>query len=136
MLIPLLNAIYIAFTSNGTLTSAIPNGVHRDQAPESLALPYVVTHVINSAIEYSYAGVCRSHVHVRFSLFGVGHDATGSLCETLVSQFDDQLLTLSGTSVNDSVTRLTEPTPKLHRHDAGGNDVWEWNVVYEYGIQQ
>ena len=134
MLIPLLNAIYTAFTSNGALISAIPNGLHRDQAPESLVLPYIITHVIDSQLEYSYAGVCRSRVQVRFSVFGVGHDATGTLCETLVTQFDDHLLTLVGSAVNDSVTRLTEPTPKLHRHDAGGNDVWEWSVVYEYGV--
>jgi hypothetical protein len=29
---------------------------------------------------------------------------------------------------------LTDPTPKLHRHDAAGNDVWEWQIGYEYGI--
>jgi hypothetical protein len=23
---------------------------------------------------------------------------------------------------------------KLHRHDALGNDVWEWAVTYEFGV--
>jgi hypothetical protein len=131
---PLLNAIYSYFTTNTTLTAALPGGLHRDQVPEGTALPYAVSHVLESTIQYGYLGACRSTVTLRFSLFGVGHDASGTLAQTFVSQFDDHLLTLSDETTNDSVTRLTEPTPKLHRHDATGNDVWEWQVEYEYGI--
>jgi len=133
-MLPLLNAIYSYFTSNSTLTTALPGGLHRDQAAEGTALPYAVSTVLASAIEYGYLGACRSTVTIRFSIFGVGHDASGALAQTFVSQFDDQLLTLGDGTTNDSVTRLTDPTPKLHRHDASGNDVWEWQVEYEYGI--
>ena len=134
-MLALLNAIYASFSANSTLTSAIPGGLHRDQAPEGTLLPYGVSHVLETATEYGYLGVSRSRITIRFSIFGVGHDAAGTLCETLISQFDDRLLTLSGSSANDSVTRLSEPTPRLHRHDAGGNDVWEWQAIYEYGVR-
>jgi hypothetical protein len=133
-MLTLLNAIYASFSANGTLTTALPGGLHRDQAPEGTALPYAVSHVLETAITYGYFGACRTTITIRFSLFGVGHDATGTLAETFVNQFDDRLLMLSGSDVNDSVTRLSEPTPRLHRHDAGGNDVWEWQVIYEYGV--
>ena len=132
-MLPLLNAIYSSFTT--TLSTDIPGGLHRDQAPEGTALPYAISHVLETAVEYGYLGACRTTVTLRFSIFGVGHDATGTLAESLVSAFDDRLLSLDGSSVNDSVTRLSEPTPKLHRHDAGGDDVWEWQVIYEYGIR-
>ena len=130
-MLPLLNAIYSSFAS---LTGAIPGGLHRDQAPEGTALPYAVSHVLETAVEYGYLGACRTRVTLRFSIFGVGHDATGTLAESLVIAFDDHLLSLGGSNVNDSVTRLSEPTPRLHRHDAGGDDVWEWQVIYEYGV--
>ena len=133
-MLSLLNAIFSSFTSNSTLTAALPGGLHRDQAAEGPALPYVVSTVLQSTIEYGYHGACRSDVSIRFNVFGVGHDASGTLAQTLVSQFDDQLLSLTDGAVNDSVTRLTDPIPKLHRHDASGNDVWEWSVTYEYGV--
>jgi hypothetical protein len=53
---------------------------------------------------------------------------------TLTGHFDDVLLSLSS-GTNDTVTRLDEPTPKLHHHDGQGNDVWEWAVTYEYGVK-
>ena len=133
-MLPLLNAIYSKFTGDSALASAFPGGLHRDQAPEGTALPYLVSHIVESKLEYSYHGACRSETQVRLSAYGIGHDATGSLMDTLSSHFDDQLLTLS-TGTNDTITRLADPVPKLHRHDAQGNDVWEWSVIYEYGVK-
>lgn len=134
-MIPLLNAIYSKFTSSGTLTSAFPGGLHRDQASEGTAMPYVVSKVVSSKMEYAYGGACRSDTQIQFSAYGVGHDATGTLMDTFTSAFDDGLLTLpSGT--NDSVTRLGEPAPSLHKQDGEGNDVWEWSVTYDYSVQQ
>ena len=133
-MLALLNAIYGKFTSDSALTSAFPGGLHRDQAPEGTVMPYLVSKVVESSIEYGYHGACRAEVLVRFSAFGVGHDATAALVNTLISKFDDALLTLSS-GVNDTVTRITEPIPILHKHDAQGNDVWEWWVGYEYGVK-
>jgi hypothetical protein len=133
-MLPLLNSIYSKFTGDSTLTAAFPGGLHRDQAPEETAMPYLVSKVVLSNLEYSYGGPSRADTHVRFSAYGIGHDAVANLINTLTSQFDDVLLTLSS-GVNDTVTRLCEPIPVLHHHDAQGNDVWEWSVVYEYGVR-
>ena len=133
-MLSLLNAICAKFTSDAVLSSAFPGGYHRDQAPESTVMPYLVSKVLQSNVEYSYGGACRSQTQIRFSAFGVGHDAVGSLMGTLTSRFDDVLLTLSLGS-NDSVTRIDEPLAVLLRHDALGNDVWEWSVSYEYGVK-
>jgi hypothetical protein len=132
-MLPLLNAIYSMFTGSSALTSAFAGGLHRDQAPEGTAMPYLVTNVVSSAVEYSYSGVSRTTVRVRFSGYGIGHDATGALMDTLTAVFDDTLLALSS-GTNDSVVRVDDPTPKLLRHDGQGNDVWEWGVTYEFGI--
>lgn len=134
-MINLLNAIYTAFTGDATLSAAFAGGLHRDRAPEEAALPYVVSHVIESAADVSYGTKTRSTVRIKFSAFGVGHDATGALMETLVAHFDNQLLSLAA-GTHDSITRLTDPTPTLHRHDSQGNDVWEWAVTYEYGVTE
>ena len=133
-MLPLLNAIYSKFNSTGTLTSAFPGGLHRDQAPEGTAMPYVVSRVVSTKVEYAYGGACRSDTQVKFSAYGVGHDATGTLINLLTGAFDDAPLTLS-TGTNDSVTRLGEPAPLLHKHDAQGNDVWEWSVNYDYSVR-
>jgi hypothetical protein len=133
-MLELLNAIYLKFTSNGALVAAFPGGFHRDQAPENQPMPYLVSKVLTSKLQYSYQGVCRSETTIRLSAYGIGHDATGALAEQLVGAFDDALLTLaSGT--NDTVTRLTDPVPVLHQHDAQGNDVWAWSVEYGYGVR-
>lgn len=133
-MLPLLNAIFSKFTSDPTLTSAFPGGLHRDQAPEGTAMPYLVSKVVKSALEYGYNGACRTDSQIQFSAYGIGHDATGTLMDRLTSHFDDALLTLSA-GANDTVTRLGDPTPLLKRHDAQGNDVWEWSVTYEYGVK-
>lgn len=133
-MLPLLNAIYSTFTATGSLTSAFPGGMHREQAPEGSAMPFLVSHVVSSSVEYSYLGVGRTTVRIQFSGYGVGHDGVGALMDTLMGTLDDNLLTLSS-GTNDSVTRLDEPTPKLRRHDGQGNDVWEWTVTYEYGVR-
>ena len=133
-MLPLLNAIYSKFTGDSALTTAFPGGLHRDQAPEGAAMPYLVSRVIESKLEYGYSGPYRSETHIRLSAFGVGHDAIGALIELLADQFDDVLLTLSA-GTNDSVTRLGDAMPVLCRHDAQGNDVWEWSITYSYGIK-
>src|SRR5438105_4539395 len=122
MLLPLLNSIYSKFTGDSALTSAFPGGLHRDQAPEGTAMPYLISQVISSRLEYAYGGAYHGDAHVRFCAYGVGHDAVGSLMQTFVSHFDDALLTLSS-GTNDAVTRLAEPVPALKRHDGQGNDV-------------
>ena len=133
-MLPLLNAIYSKFTGDSALTSAFPGGLHRDQAPEGTPMPYLVSRVHDSKLEYSYSGPCRTDTQVRFSAYGVGHDATGALVQTLISHLDTALLPLS-LGTNDTVVRLGDPVPLLHRHDATGNDVWEWSVTYEYGVK-
>ena len=131
-MLSLLNAIYSFFTS-GDLISSFPGGYHRDQAPSGTAMPYVVSKVISSQTQFAYGGAARSNIQISFSAFGVGHDAVGALAETLAEQFDGASLTLaSGT--NDVVVRKGDPTPTLHGHDGVGNDVWEWAVVYEFGV--
>ena len=132
-MLPLLNAIYSFFSATGSLTSAFPGGLHRDNAPEGTAMPYLVSKVVSSKTELAYNSASRTVTQVKFSAFGVGHDATGTLAQTLIGVFDGSTLTLaSGT--NDSIVRLGDPTPVLLKHDAQGNDVWEWSVVYDYGV--
>jgi hypothetical protein len=133
-MLPLLNAIYTKFTSDVALTGAFPGGMHREQAPETNAMPYLVSRVASSTLEYAYGGACRSVTQVKFSAYGVGHDATGTLMNTLTTEFDDVLLPLTR-GTHDTVTRLGDPVPVLHKHDAQGNDVWEWSVTYEYGVK-
>ena len=133
-MLPLLNAIYSKFTSTPALTSAFPGGLHRDRAPEGTAMPYLVSRVTESHVEYAYGGPCRTETVIRFSAFGVGHDATAAAADALVANFDDALLLLSA-GVNDTVTRLGDPVPALHKHDGQGNDVWEWILIYQYGVK-
>jgi len=133
-MLSLLNAIYSKFTGDSALTAAFPGGLSRDRAQENTPMPYLVSQVVSAAPLYSYgSAVYRTLVQIRFQAFGVGHDATGAAVQTLISRFDDALLTLSS-GTNDTVTRLSDPLPKLLRHDALGNDVWEWTVTYEYGV--
>ena len=134
-MIALLNAIYSRFTSDAALVAAFPGGLHRDQAPEETPMPYLVSKVLESKIEYSYGGPCRTDVRIRFSAYGVGHDASGLLMQTFIAHTDDQLLTLSA-GAHDTLTRLGDALPVLHKHDSHGNDVWEWSVTYEYGIRR
>jgi hypothetical protein len=129
-MLSLLNAIYSHFTAS--LASTFPGGLHRDRAPEGTAMPYVVSRVVSAQTQYAYGGSSRSLTKLRLSAFGVGHDATGVLAQSLVLAFDSTLLTL-GTGTNDTVAREADPVPGLHSHDSQGNDVWEWAVVYEYG---
>ena len=131
--ITLLNGIYSRFTSTLALTSAFPGGFHRDRAPEGTAMPYVVSRVISSQTQLAYGGGSRTQTKVRLSALGVGHDATGTLAQMLIGAFDATLLTL-GSGTNDAVVRQGEAVPVLLRHDAQGNDVWEWSVEYEYGV--
>lgn len=134
-MLPLLQAIYAKFTASGALAAAFPGGLHRDQAPETTTLPYVVSQVLESKLEYAYGGAAAARTQIRFSAYGPGHDAAAALMDILVGTFDDALLTLaSGTNV--AVTRLGDPLPALHKHDAQGNDVWAWSVVYEYLVKQ
>ena len=133
-MLPLLNAIFAKFSADSALTAAFPGGLHRDRAPEGTAMPYVVSRVIESAVELSYGSRSRTHTRIKFSAFGVGHDAVGNLMQTLIDHFDGALLTLAGGATNDSVTRVGDAVPTLHRQDAAGNDVWEWAVVFDYGV--
>ena len=132
-MISLLNAIYAHFTADSSLSAAFPGGLHRDQAPEATAMPYVVSRVVAVQTEFSYGGASRTLAQIRFSAFGVGHDATGLLAELLASKFDGVLLNLASRT-NESVARQADPLPVLLRHDGQGNDVWEWSVVYAYGV--
>lgn len=133
-MLSLLNAIYSKFTGDAALTSAFPGGLSRDNAPENTPMPYLVSQVVSATPLYSYSsGVYRTLIAIRFHAYGVGHDATGSAVQTLISRFDDALLTLTS-GINDSVTRQSDPMPKLLRHDAQGSDVWEWTVTYEFGV--
>jgi hypothetical protein len=132
-MLPLLNAIYAKFTASPALVAAFPGGLFRDRAPEGTTMPYLVSHVAGSKVQYAYGGIYRTDTEVRFSGYGVGHDATGSALTTLLAGFDDVLLALSS-GTNDSVTRSGEPVPVLHRHDSQGNEVWEWSVTYTYSV--
>ena len=133
-MLSLLNAIYAKFTGDSGLSAAFPGGLHRDRAAEGTVMPYLVSQVISSKTEFAYGGTSRTETQVRFCAYGVGHDATGAAMQTLIGEFDFALLTLTGGAVNDTVVRLTDPIPKLHQHDANGNDVWEWSVTYDYGV--
>src|SRR4051812_17023503 len=107
-MLPLLNAIHTHFASDASLTSAFPGGLHRDRAPEQAAIPYVVSRVVSSAIEFAYGGSTRTRTQVRFSAFGVGHDATGNRMAALTTSFDNTALSLTS-GVNDMVIRKGEP---------------------------
>ena len=132
-MLPLLNAIYSTFTSASALTAAFPGGLHRDQAPEGTLMPYLVSHVLDSNVHYAFTGPYRTQARIKFSAYQVGHDAAGSLLTPVLSTFDTAPLTLSS-GKHTATTRLTAPTPKLHHHDADGNDVWEWSVEYEFAV--
>src|SRR5579862_5277256 len=133
-MLPLLNAIFAKFSADSALTSAFPGGLHRDRAPEGTAMPYVVSRVVESTVERSYGSRSHTYARVKFSAFGIGHDAVGTLMQTLIDHCDSALLTLAGGATNDSVVRIADAVPTLHRQDANGNDVWEWAVVFEYGV--
>ncbi len=132
-MLPLLNAIFASFTADSGLTSAFPGGFFRDQAPEGTAMPYLVSKVVSSTTGLAYSTASRRVTQIKFSAFGVGHDATGTLIDALTTAFDSTTLTLSE-GTNDSAVRLGDAVPTLLSHDAQGNDVWEWSVVYEYGV--
>jgi hypothetical protein len=130
-MLSLLQAIYSAFT--GSLGGSFPGGLHRDQAPENTVMPYVVSQVVSAKTQYAFSGPYRSSAQVRFAAYGVGHDASAAVAQSLVAVFDAVTLSLSSGTC-DSVTRVGDLVGKLHRHDAMGNDVWEWSVVYEFGV--
>ena len=74
-----------------------------------------------------------SQIRIKFSAYNTGHDATGSLLTPFLNTFDTARLSLSS-GTHTATTRLTASTPKLHHHDADGNDVWEWSVEYEFAV--
>ena len=132
-MLPLLNAIYSAFTSAPALTNTFPGGLHRDQVPEGTPMPYLVSQVLDSKIHYTFTGPYRAQSRIKLSAYDVGHDTTGSLLPPVLALFDTTTLSLS-TGTHTATTRLTAPTPKLHHHDSDGNDVWEWSVEYEFAV--
>ena len=67
--------------------------------------------------------------------FGVGHDATGHAgryADRRRVRFDAALRFHPGRMTRSC--GLASRCPMLHSHDGQGNDVWEWGVVYEYGV--
>lgn len=132
-MLPLLNALYSRFTASSPLVAAFPGGFFRDRAPEAATMPYLISRVTGSKAALAYSGIYRTEIEMRFSAYGVGHDAVGSAMQTLIAQLDNQPLALS-MGTNDAVTRLGEGVPTLHRQDAQGNDVWEWSVSYSFNI--
>ena len=68
-MLPLLNAIYASFTADSALTAAFPGGLHRDQAPEGTAMPYVVSTVVSSTTGLAYNAGSRSATHIKFTAF-------------------------------------------------------------------
>jgi len=96
-------------------------------------MPYLVSKVSESKVHYAFGGPYRSQTRIRFSAYAVGHDAAASLANVVTSVLDDAVLTLSA-GTHSGTTRIDEPTPKLHHHDAEGNDVWEWSVGYDFDV--
>ena len=96
-------------------------------------MPYVASRIIESKLLYGFNGPYRSQTRIQFSAYGVGHDATAALGDAFAAAFDAAVLALSA-GTHASTTRLNDPTPKLHHHDADGNDVWEWQVSYEFDV--
>jgi hypothetical protein len=128
-------AIVLAFTGNGTLTSAFPGGIHGDRAPETTVFPYLIYTVISAPSQQVYGGTDRADVIVRFAAVGEGKTVVGALMTTFKGVFDNTILSL-GTGQNCNVVRSGRCIPMLFSPiDAGGNEVWSWTTEYRYSIR-
>jgi len=70
-MVPLLNAIYTKFTGTSALTTAFAGGMHRDEAAEGTAMPYVVTEVPDGTIDDAYANAFSSNAVIIFKAVGI-----------------------------------------------------------------
>ena len=133
----LTNAIASKYNSTGALTTAIPGGMFAGRAPEgTTTFPYAVYQVESSPTQSSFGTANHYNtVAVRFVVYGVGHDATGTAMATLDSNYNDTILSLaSGQCVN--CYRMYEPRPVLEPQvNEAGQEVWAWTVTYVYSIR-
>lgn len=131
----LLDAIKTKFSATASLGTAFPGGYWRDLAAKGTPMPYVVSTVVAAPTETKFGGVAFDDTTIRFTAYGVGHDAVLTAIETFVGVFDEVALTLAGaTELN--VTRRSSPVPRIEGPlDASGNKVWRADVVYDFAIQ-
>jgi hypothetical protein len=132
----LLDAINTKFTTTTALTSAFPGGYSRERAPETTAMPYVVSTLIAAPSQAVYGTTRHSQPYIRFSAVGIGHDAILALIETFCGVFDDVILTLSSGQNYDS-QRVTEPVSLLEPStDSNNQEIWRWSVEYRFSVRQ
>jgi hypothetical protein len=136
-MIALTNAIAAKYNTTSALTTALPGGMFMGRTKVGVStFPYVVVQVESSPTQSSFGtGNHYNSVAVRFVVYGEGHDATGTACATLDSNYNDTILTLaSGQCVN--CYRMFEPRPVLQPEvDESGQDVWAWVVTYVYSVR-
>jgi hypothetical protein len=82
----------------------------------------------------SYGNLTSSDPTILFKIIGNGHNPTAANASTLMSVFDDTLLSLTG-ATNFSMFRVGEPIPTQLDDDENGNQVWQWAVAYNFSIQ-
>jgi hypothetical protein len=115
----------------GLLTSIGPLSL--SEAPAGTGSPFTVIVVLPGDATQSYGTAAFYEPQIEFRVFGASPEDSLTAIETLISKFDDHLLTLSGGKINFDARRLGEPypTPDFALNEQGA-PVGGWIVTYQY----
>jgi hypothetical protein len=107
--------------------------IYPEAAPSQTALPFAVarTAVATRLDAYEVEG---ADVIIVLELFGRGYHDSAALADAVADAIRDDLLTLDD-GICYHVNQMTEPTPMLRPRDEYGDDVWQWTISYQFGVQ-
>lgn len=134
-MLALLNALTTFVAGNAPIGTAFPGGFHAGRAPEGTAMPYLVYSEVAAPRQTMYGGKGYGTPTLRFTAFGVGKSTVGAAIETFVAAVDEQVFTLATGQMTNTIRRQ-EPTSMLEGSlDQSGNEVWRWDVLYDFPIR-
>lgn len=146
----LLDAIYSAAIGSATMRTLLPawtppdgstpypaGAFHLDLAPGGAPLPILVLSVVPRADSQSKygGGMAFEPISIRWTVYGnISSKTTVGNAETVMSVFDDLILSLATGTMTNNVRR-GQPIPRLDpSRDNAGNDVWSASWVYDFTI--
>jgi hypothetical protein len=135
MLSPLLTAINTYFDGASGLLTQITGGLHFEETPSGVSMPYAIAYVISASATSKYGGVSYSEPVIQFTVFGQGARVALLLIEALITKFDEHSFTLSsGTQINATRQHEPIPLPDFPQQNESGNPCYGYVVTYAYSI--
>jgi hypothetical protein len=125
--------VYSALAKHLDFTLDLGGRIYPEQAPPTSALPFVVVRTVSAERLDAY-DIEGADVLVLLELFGRGYHESAAIADSIAGAIRDDLLTLDS-GVCYHVNQVSEPTPQLRSVDEYGDDVWQWTVTYQFGVQ-